>query len=205
MTDTDPQRLNTNSESIPPVRRRNAWVVGLTLGVVVLAVVGFAAKRSRGPTVCPVEVRKVMTTNGTAAFKLTNHSAFDLLVDFGANYEVRTREGWQRTPLSAGASYQANMNQLNGHDATMFTGVPLPILRPGTVWRLRVQVHSSEGEFNYWIRNPREFWNVLRFRDVQGRFKIGMNGRTFPTTTEATTVEERFGEPGVPDPTIDHR
>lgn len=196
MTDTDPQRLNlnsnSNSDSTPPVRRRNPWVVGLTLGVVVLAVVGFAATRSRGPAVCPVEVRKVMTTNGTATFQLTNHSAFDLLVDFGANYEVKTREGWQPAPLSVGASYPANINQLNGHDATLFTGVPLPTLRPGTVWRLRVQVHSPEGALNYWIRNPRDFWITLRFRDAQGRFKVGMHGSAFPTTTEATTAEERF-------------
>jgi hypothetical protein len=192
MTDTVPQKLNSNSESNPPVRRRNAWVVGLTLGVVVLAVAGFAATRSRGPAVCPVEVRKVMTTNGTATFQLTNHSAFDVLVDFGANYEIKTREGWQRAPLSAGASYQGNMSQLNGHDATLFTGVPLPILRPGTVWRLRVQVHSSEGALNYWIRNPRDFWITLRFRDALGRFKVGMHGSVFPTTTEATTAEECF-------------
>ena len=144
---------------------------------------------------CPVEMRTVMTKNGTATFQLTNHRSFDVIVDWGANYEIKTREGWQRASLAAGASYPASSIMLNGHDATSLTGVPLPTLRPGTTWRLRVMMYSEEGWLRYWIRNPRELWQQLQFRDAQGRFKVWMNGWTYPTATEATTGEERFEKP----------
>jgi len=187
--------MNTNSESASRVSRRNAWGAWLTIGVVVLAVVGFAAMRSRGPAVCPMEVRKVLSKNGTATFQLTNHGSFDVIVHWDANYEIKTREGWKPVSSAAGASYPLSSINLNRHDATSFTGVPLPTLRPGTTWRLRVIVSSEEGWLEYWIRNPRNLWQQLQFRDAQGRFKVGMYGWVYPTVTEATTEEERFEGP----------
>ncbi len=134
------------------------------------------------------------TQAGKATFWLTNHSGFNVIVQWTPTleFEVLRSGHWESLTNSKVLSAQpVNPMELGAHEATSLTQVELPQLGPGTIWRLHLIVCSSEGALGYWIRHPLELFNSLQFRDPTGGLKISLPWSSFPTITQTSTSEER--------------
>lgn len=132
----------------------------------------------------------VLTGDGRADFRFTNHSQFDVIVDWKPTFEVRRSQDWEPVAYPPGGGQFANPLFLKAHDASSMIGVALPERRREAVWRLRLKVYSSEGEWAYWFSHPRELWDALQFLNSQGRFGPHLGRTTYPTASEITTVPQ---------------
>ena len=142
---------------------------------------------------CPVEMRLVGVDKGKASFSVTNQSSLDVMLRWEPLYETRVGSKWESfTTNTIGVSPQT-LVILAAKDETFFTGVPIPLMSNGTLWRMRIKVATREGTVGFWLKHPGEFWDEVQFKDNQGKFKIWLKETIFPHEVDALTPQVRVG------------